>query len=237
MSEAVKAFQKQLAAQGFDAGRPDGWAGRNTADALDDLLTSLGFEVAVTGNRTRLTVTPVHKAVAVEDTDPDLPSWMRLTLAYVGLHEVRDNAPLREFLLSDGGTIGDPSHFPWCGDLVHTAIRRTLPEEPIEGRVRENPYLARNWLAFGESCAPGVGAVLVFHRGNPRSIYGHVGFYWGEDEAHYYVLGGNQSNSISITRIAKNRLLGARWPSSADRAPGQSRYVDDPSIRFSINEA
>ena len=30
-----------------------------------------------------------------------------------------------------------------------------------------------------------------------------------------HVLGGNQSNAVTVARIAKDRLLGARWPRSA----------------------
>ena len=29
-----------------------------------------------------------------------------------------------------------------------------------------------------------------------------------------YVLGGNQSDAVTIARIAKSRLLGARWPAT-----------------------
>jgi hypothetical protein len=41
---------------------------------------------------------------------------------------------------------------------------------------------------------------------------GHVGFVVGESAAHLHILGGNQSNSVSIAPIAKRRLLGLRWP-------------------------
>ena len=51
-------------------------------------------------------------------------------------------------------------------------------------------------------------AVLVFERGSG----GHVGFAIGQDDTHFFVLGGNQSDAVTIARIAKSRLLGARWP-------------------------
>ncbi len=41
---------------------------------------------------------------------------------------------------------------------------------------------------------------------------GHVGFYYSEDDEDFQVLGGNQRDRISITSIAKGRLLGARLP-------------------------
>ena len=53
-------------------------------------------------------------------------------------------------------------------------------------------------------------AVLIFSRGSG----GHVGFAIGQDDAHFYVLGGNQSDAVTIARVAKSRLLGARWPAT-----------------------
>ena len=57
---------------------------------------------------------------------------------------------------------------------------------------------------------PIIGAVLIFERGTG----GHVGFAIGQDDANFYVLGGNQSDAVTIARIAKSRLLGARFPTT-----------------------
>jgi hypothetical protein len=43
---------------------------------------------------------------------------------------------------------------------------------------------------------------------------GHVGFLVGQSADRYYVLGGNQSNCVSIAPIAKSRAMGFRWPLS-----------------------
>ena len=83
-----------------------------------------------------------------------------------------------------------------------------LPEEPLLGALGTNPYWARNWLLFGQTVQPIIGAVLIFERGSG----GHVSFAVGQDDTHFYVLGGNQSDAVTIARIAKSRLLGARWP-------------------------
>jgi uncharacterized protein (TIGR02594 family) len=71
-----------------------------------------------------------------------------------------------------------------------------------------NPYWARNWLQFGRDTKPVIGAVLIFVRGSG----GHVGFAIGQDDTHFFVLGGNQSDAVTVARVAKSRLLGARWP-------------------------
>ena len=99
---------------------------------------------------------------------------------------------------------------PWCGNFVETCVRIALPDEPLLGALGSNPYWVRNWLHFGQEVSPIPGAVLVFERGSG----GHVGFAMGQDDMHFYVLGGNQSDAVTIARIAKARLLGARWPAT-----------------------
>jgi cell wall-associated NlpC family hydrolase len=51
-----------------------------------------------------------------------------------------------------------------------------------------------------------LGDVLTFKREGG----GHVGIYIGEDTTHFHVLGGNQGNAVSVSRIAKTRLFKAR---------------------------
>lgn len=137
----------------------------------------------------------------------ELP-WITEGKKVFGLHEGRDKQALTNWLKSDGQRLGDTEKLPWCGDYTETAIKNSLPDEPFEGAVGKNPYWARNWLKWGVDCPPNYGAVVVFSRGNG----GHVGFVVGEDDTDYYVLGGNQSNMVNITRISKSRKLGFRWP-------------------------
>ena len=94
-----------------------------------------------------------------------------------------------------------------------------LPDEPLLVALGTNPYWARNWLLFGQQTKPVTGAVLIFERGSG----GHVGFAVGQDDTHFFVLGGNQSDAVTIARIAKSRLLGARWPSTYP--PHQQRLL------------
>ena len=139
----------------------------------------------------------------------ELP-WIAEGKSVMGLHETRDNSRLQSWLRSDRKTLGNPAELPWCGDYVETAIKNTLPNEPFPGDLEKNPYWARNWCLFGKACNPCYGAVVVFSRGSG----GHVGFLMGEDQTDFYVLGGNQSNMVNISRIAKDRCIGIRWPST-----------------------
>jgi uncharacterized protein (TIGR02594 family) len=134
----------------------------------------------------------------------------------LGLHETRDRAVLAKWLKSDGKTLGDPSKLPWCGDFVDTAIELALPDEPRPGKLGENPYWALNWLLFGKACNPAYGAVVAFER--PGG--GHVGFLVGQDEKRFYVLGGNQGDTVSVTPIDRGRARGYRWPTTYKGRPG-----------------
>jgi len=136
------------------------------------------------------------------------PPWIREGKRVWGLHEIRDNAELKRWLRSDGPTLGDPGKLPWCGDYAETAVKNALPNEPFTGPVGENPYWARNWRHFGKHVEPCKWCVGVFTRGSG----GHVGFLAGEDDSNYYVLGGNQGDTVNIVRISKSRLIDTRWP-------------------------
>ncbi len=164
-------------------------------------------------------------------TGKELP-WIIEGKKVFGLHEVNDNAALRAWLKSDGKTLGDPKALPWCGDYVETCIKKTLPKETFPGALGENPYWARNWALFGKEVKPCYGAVGVFVRDGG----GHVGFLVGEDATDWYVLGGNQGNTVSIVRIAKNRMIAARWPSTAEASTKPLPKLTAASIPKSTNE-
>lgn len=92
---------------------------------------------------------------------------------------------------------------PWCGLFAAVVAKRAGKD------VVEAPLWARNWAKFGTvASTPSLGDILVFIRDGG----GHVGIYIAEDATAYHVLGGNQSDSVTITRIAKARCVAARRP-------------------------
>jgi uncharacterized protein (TIGR02594 family) len=120
---------------------------------------------------------------------------------------------------------------PWCGLFVGHCVGSTLPQETLPG----NPLGARQWQAFGDAVTPRLGAIMVFWRETKTSFKGHVGFYAGEDDKAFQILGGNQSDSVCLSWLAKDRLLGARWPKSASSlVTGEVRRRRDQG--FSVNE-
>lgn len=226
---SVKEAQIKLAAFGQSPGPIDGILGRKTQAAIRAFQAAAGIEVSgVLDPETVAALTGRRDIVA------GFP-WMVEAERVRGLREARDNARLFKWLKSDGATVGDPAKIPWCGDFVQTAIALALPNEPIPA----NPYLAANWVKFGQATTPQRGAVLSFWRGSPDSWKGHVGFYAGEDATHFLVLGGNQSNSVSLARIEKRRLRrgGARWPSTYPDPRAGAVRQDLGGVAVTHNEA
>lgn len=92
---------------------------------------------------------------------------------------------------------------PWCGLFMAVVAKRA--QKPLP----PNPLWALNWAKFGEQAGqPMLGDTLVFIR--PGG--GHVGLYVGEDNGHFHVLGGNQSDQVCIRSIPRERLYAARRP-------------------------
>lgn len=196
MKDDLKQIQTGLAGMGHNPGPIDGLWGKRTLAAMQSLIDLNGRP----------------RVMAMPDLPKEAP-WVTEGKKLLGRHEVTDNSFLRRWLKSDGKTLGDPAQLPWCGDFVETCIRLALPSEPFPGALGENPYWARNWTLLGEPTAPTLYCVMAFQRPGGG---GHVGFCMGQDDTRYFVLGGNQSNRVTIAPIDKGRLLpgGARWPST-----------------------
>jgi uncharacterized protein (TIGR02594 family) len=91
------------------------------------------------------------------------------------------------------------------------------PHRPSRDALPANPFRARSWLEFGDPIEePEKGALAVIWRGSPSGPSGHVAFHNSEYENGIEVIGGNQSNAVTLTRIAKTRLLGYRSLSAAE---------------------
>lgn len=99
----------------------------------------------------------------------------------------------------------------WCAAFVGACLKRA-------GIVSTRSLLARSYLKWGDALPkPRIGAIAVFSRGSDAS-QGHVGFWLGETDDAIIVLGGNQSNAVSVARYPKSRLLAVRWPAAAQTA-------------------
>lgn len=194
--------QERLIALGYFLGPKgaDGISGRNTIAAIARFQEEKGLDIKNPGSVGPKTLA----ALGLDEASPFIP-WVAEGRRFLGLHEVKDAKKLDKALRLDASEIA------WCGAFVGMVIATALPSEPMPA----NPLGSRNWLKFGQAIdAPQVGAVAVFWRGSKNGWQGHVGIVVGHDKTHLHILGGNQSNSVSIARVAKDRLLGYRWPRS-----------------------
>lgn len=117
---------------------------------------------------------------------------------------------------------------PWCGLYAAIVTHRAGK------RVVDGPLWARNWANFGTATQePSLGDILVF----ARKGGGHVGIYIAEDDRAYHVLGGNQSNRVSITRIAKDRCIATRRPIYTNKPASVQPYRVRATGALSANEA
>lgn len=198
----VRTIQERLNALGFGPLAVDGIFGPRTSAAIIAFKKSIGFRARdYVGELT-------WAALNADAPEADLP-WLAEALRIHGLHERRDNRTLREWFDKSVAWI-DPKEIPWCGAFIATTFRRWRPDI----KLPDNPLGAKNWKQFGVACEPQLGAVLTFHRGNPASWQGHVAEYLGESDDSFYVVGGNQSDAVTKTWIAKSRLHSSRWPDS-----------------------
>jgi uncharacterized protein (TIGR02594 family) len=135
------------------------------------------------------------KEIVGKQHNPTILSWAKA----LGLEKVYTN-----------------DEIPWCGLFIaYCAHASGLP-------VVKHPLWALNWNKYGNVAqVPMLGDVLTFTRNGG----GHVGIYVGEDNTHYHVLGGNQNNSVSVSRIAKDRLSQARRTAWKIAQPASVRVV------------
>lgn len=118
---------------------------------------------------------------------------------------------------------------PWCGLAIAYACHQAGVE------VVDKPLWALSWANYGTKVSePMLGDILTFKRDGG----GHVGIYVGEDKECYHVLGGNQGNAMSVTRIVKSRLYQARRTKWKVAQPANVRKVIlDAKGAISQNEA
>ncbi len=141
-----------------------------------------------------------------------MPRTLSEGLALLGVQEVVGKGSNRTIIswrdeLNQSGVpivgFGDDD-IPWCGLFAAIVAHRACKAVPA------SPLWARHWTKFGWAAeVASLGDVLVFQRPGGG---GHVGFYIGEDARCYHVLGGNQSNRVSIARIEKSRCIAVRRP-------------------------
>jgi len=126
-------------------------------------------------------------------------------IKYLDYTEKENRSELKEL------TGVDPVRIEWCA-----AFANAILEESQISSNKDHKYAltARAFLDWGNSVDdPQMGDIVVFPRGN-EGWQGHVGFYVKEQVIdgvlYYYILGGNQNNSVTVKLFRADSALGIR---------------------------
>lgn len=135
------------------------------------------------------------------------PIWLTIANKYIGTKEItgpKHNSKIIGWLSRLKAWWSD-DETAWCGTYCAAVMQEAGLPYPKEW------FRAKSWAEYGSLLRPHLlapGAILVFERKGG----GHVGFYIGEDDLCYHVLGGNQNNAVNVSRILKGRCIATRWP-------------------------
>ena len=163
----------------------------------------------------------------------ELP-WLAEARKYIGLKENTSKTAHNSTLLAMLEKMGSFSNesrawwhddeTPWCGLFVGFCLGTT-------GRfVVKEWFRARSWESseMTKLNEPAYGCIVTFTRDGG----GHVGFVVGKDaRGNILVLGGNQSNAVSIAPFVTSRVTGYFWPSmwqnkaAVKSTPNAERYL------------
>jgi uncharacterized protein (TIGR02594 family) len=142
---------------------------------------------------------------------PKDPAWLRAAYKDLGLKELpgaRHSARILAMFRAAGHPQVKDDETAWCS----AAMNAWMAEAGIRGTGK---LTARSWLEWGRNVSDRPiprGAVVVFKRGN-SSWQGHVALCITDGGgSHITVLGGNQSNAVTVAKYPRSALLGARWP-------------------------
>lgn len=141
------------------------------------------------------------------------PPWLIEALRLNGMKEVAGSKHNPEVvkLFAEVGHAGvQDDETAWCAAFVGAMLGRG-------GYAGTGKLNARSYLDYGTTPAkPQRGDIVVFPRGGSE-WQGHVAFVAKVDDQYVYAFGGNQANSVNVTRFSRGKVLGFRRPSQANQ--------------------
>lgn len=155
---------------------------------------------------------------------PPAPLMVQAALDHYGLHEgvgSEDNPTILAWADEVGAATKSAyadwaadwyakDSIAWCGLFMALCAVRSAQGRPE--RMPEHKYLAAlEWKHWGVPVA--VKDAVVGDVGiSQRDGGGHVFLIVGEDATHFHILGGNQTDQVSIVRKAKADVVAVRRP-------------------------
>lgn len=131
-----------------------------------------------------------------------VPLWLVYAERELGVHEIagRKHNPRIVWYHSFTSLQASDDETPWCSAFVNAMMK-------LAGEMGTNSAAAISWKQWGRGLrAFQYGCVCVFTRPGGN----HVAFGLWEDDEGIFCLGGNQSDSVCISRQQKSRLIAMR---------------------------
>ena len=138
--------------------------------------------------------------------------WMLIAREKLGEHEIpgpKTNKFIGDCLESVGLPRDDS--IAWCSAFLNKIMQ-------LAGHKGTGSGMARSWLKWGREPADeefGKGVIVILWRISPNGKFGHVGLLDDWDDENVTLLGGNQSDSVSLATFPQWRVLGWRIPKEA----------------------
>lgn len=146
----------------------------------------------------------------------DQPAWLAAAWAEFGVREIagaKSEPRIRDYFAEAGHANITDDATPWCAAFLGAMLKRT-------GLSGTGSLLARSYLDWGAPIESGkTGAIIVLTRGSDPGA-GHVGFFLGAARDRVFILGGNQSDGVTVEAFDASRVLGYRWPTATQDESG-----------------
>ena len=156
--------------------------------------------------------------VGAEPVRGEKPVWVTIAegeLGVTGINGDEHNPRIIEYLQTttfpDEAIAHSGDEIPWCSAFVNWCIEQA-------GLQGTDSAAARSWLFWNQGkplSEPVFGCIVVFRRlidGVDNGRAGHVGFWMKTEGDRVHVLGGNQSNRVSVDTYPLEHVLGYRFP-------------------------
>jgi uncharacterized protein (TIGR02594 family) len=136
------------------------------------------------------------------------PKWLELARLEIGQREkpgVGSNPRILEYF--EATRYQAPrDEVPWCAAFVCWCLESASVRSTRSAR-------AADYFGWGERGWLVPGSIVVFGKADPDAGgSGHVAFCVGFDVSEVLVLGGNQTDAVTVARRPLARVVAVRWP-------------------------
>jgi uncharacterized protein (TIGR02594 family) len=136
------------------------------------------------------------------------PAWLKGAFRDEGLKELpgkKHAARILKMFRAVGHPEVKDDETAWCAAAVGTWLSES-------GQPHTSALNARSYLQWGKPTDnPTRGDVVIFKRGN-STWQGHVALFLGQEGGRVWVIGGNQSNAVTVDSYPASSVLGYRTP-------------------------